>query len=99
MRITRRRLMKRTVAAAGALALGSYLGTRRSQPQILCNHVGLVPRGAKYCMASGGDPTDFEVISPSGQRVHQGRMQPVTSDLGGYRVGDFSQFRESGIYE
>src|SRR4051812_10803001 len=99
MQITRRALMQQSIAAAGLMAIGSCGGATRRRAELLVNHVGYAPDSGKFCMSAGDAATAFEIFSSSGNRVSEGRMEPVAGDFGTYRVGTFTSLREPGIYE
>jgi len=70
-----------------------------SPEKILANHVGFLPRGAKFCLLEGDSAVSFQVVEQkTGRTVFSGPMIPVKADLGKYLVGDFSALNEPGVF-
>ena len=80
--------------AACGLAVGGAV-----KDCILVNHVGFVPRGAKYCVVINPPAKEFSVVQGwGGKAVLQGQLRHANADLGDGWVGDFSSVRDEGVY-
>jgi len=63
------------------------------------NHVGFVPRSAKFCVILHPPATDFVVVQGwGGKPVLRGQLRHADAELGDGWVGDFSSVRDEGIY-
>jgi hypothetical protein len=75
--------------------------------RILLNHVGFLPAGAKNVVVENPPQPEYTVLGSQfieGRRVTErravftGRLSEVNTDLERAWVGDFSDFKEGGIY-
>lgn len=94
---TRRSFLARSAGAAGLLVTQSCSLGEAPGDSILVNHLGFAPSAAKYCIAAGRTPLDFEVVRQD-KVVYRGTMQPAAMDLGEWVVGDFSAVQKEGTF-
>src|SRR5690606_6519357 len=101
MAVSRRSILKQTVAATAIAALGGIRcakGAAEGKAILLVNHAGFLPRNAKYCLAQAEAGTSFEVIDTAGNAAWRGELAKAGADLGDYRVGDFTALHKPGRY-
>ncbi|MCK5207199.1 MAG: hypothetical protein KAQ79_04240 [Cyclobacteriaceae bacterium] len=68
--------------------------------EILINHVGYLPRAAKFCLMKGDKSLEFKVMNTqNGKTVYQGMMQAHEGVFGNYLVGTFSDLKKEGTYQ
>ena len=68
--------------------------------EILINHVGYLPRAAKFCLMKGDKSLEFKVMNTqNGKTVYQGMMQAHEGVFGNYLVGTFSDLKKEGNYQ
>jgi len=71
-------------------------------PKVLVNHLGFRPEAGKYMVVNGvRGATSFDVVNmrQKGQKPSfTGQLAPGGTDLGSFLIGDFSGFKQPGIY-
>jgi hypothetical protein len=84
------------------LGFPSIFGQRLSRDlcvDIITNHLGYLPRGAKQCLINGTEERVFQVINARTQEaVFTGRFIPGKGDFGNFLTGDFSALFAEGTY-
>lgn len=66
---------------------------------LLINHLGYLPKAAKFCLTAGDVERKFEVIDAQSQKVvFTGKLVPKPGDFGKYLAGEFSAVSAEGTY-
>lgn len=95
--------MTTRIAAVACLLLSLFAqpaAAAAAKDCILVNHVGFVPRSAKFCVVLNPSTNDFSVFKGwwSDQVIYRGLLKHVDAELGDGWVGDFSSVQEEGVY-
>jgi hypothetical protein len=102
LRASRRQFLERAATVSAAVLAAPLLsGSAQRRATVLVNHIGFLPRGSKVCLVAQDDSKAgaFQVVhAGTGAIAFRGDPRSAGTDLGAFRIGDFSRLETIGDY-